>query len=75
MHTRQGIWQVIIVDQTLLKTLRDTWLTDDEYEHQRGILEEYIRVMNIIEDVEKKTKDKSTLKKLRIAKRKIRKNL
>lgn len=63
------------MDQTLLKTLRDTWLTDDEYEHQRGILEEYIRVMNIIEDVEKKTKDKSTLKKLRVAKRKIRKNL
>jgi hypothetical protein len=63
------------VDQTLLKTLRDTWLSDDEYQHQRGILEEYIRVMNIIEDIEKRTKDKSTLKQLRLAKRKIRKNL
>ena len=61
------------MDQTMLRLLRDTWLTDTEYQHQRGVLEEYIRVMNIIEDVEKKTKDKATLKLLRVAKKKIKK--
>lgn len=75
MLTRQDIWQVIIVDQTIVNDLREMWLTDEEYQHQRGILEEYVRVMNIIDGIEKKTKDKSTLKLLRAAKRKIKKDL
>ena len=59
----------------MLKLLRDTWLTDEEYYEQLGTLQEYLRVMTIIEGIEKKTKDKSTLKTLRAAKRKITKEL
>ena len=59
----------------MLKLLRDTWLTDEEYYEQLGTLQEYLRVMDIIEGIEKKTKDKSTLKTLRAAKRKITKEL
>lgn len=62
----------------MLDTLRENWLTDDEYHHRKGIIEEYERVIAILEELEKKYYKASATSEIglhpfRVAMREVRK--
>jgi hypothetical protein len=38
----------------MLDTLRETWLTDEEYNVQKGMLLEHQRIVEILQDIEKR---------------------